>query len=1235
MKRSIRWHIGSLLFVLGSTALLYGQPDPARDQAGDRPEMTPRRTDVKPFAYKEAKVPFYPPGRGGSGKPLTQMQLPLDPNESAKHFVTPKDFEVKLFAAEPQIRRPIGMNWDERGRLWIAESIDYPNERKRRGEGRDRLVICEDTNNDGKADKITVFADNLSIPTGFTFYKGGVIVVQAPDTLYLKDTDGDGKADQRTVLFSGWGTGDTHAGPSNLHYGFDNWIYGILGYSGFEGTVGGERHSFRQGFFRFRPDGSKLEFLRNTNNNSWGVGFSEEGVLFGSTANGNPSVYLPIPNRAYDRVRGWSSRVLGGIAGNAPMHPITDKVRQVDWHGHFTAAAGHALYTARLYPKTYWNRAAFVTEPTGHLVASFLIEKRGADYRSYNAFNLLASDDEWAAPIMAEVGPDGCVWVIDWYNYIVQHNPTPTGFKTGRGNAYETPLRDKTHGRIYRIVPRGAKPAAAPSLAGARPEALVAALKNDNLFWRRHAQRLLVERGQRDVVPALVALIADPSVDAIGLNVGAIHALWTLHGLGSLDGSDGKAAQAASAALAHKSAGVRRNAAAVQPRTAAGRDALLRSKVLSDADGQVQLAALLALAEMPPSAEAGAAVLAVLGRAETLRDPWLPDAATAAAAAHDIHFLTAAARTKFSAARARDVVATVAEHYARGGPAESVAALLETLPTGAPQTVEVILTGLSRGWPIGRGAKIGVKTGQALEKLASTLPAGGRGRLVALAKRLGTDRLEKYAAAITADLLATAADEKRSTEERLTAARQAIAFRPDDAAIVEKLLDSVTPRVAPELASGLLDALGESRSGDLGALLTARLPTFGPQSRGAALRVLLSLPEATRALLDALEKGQARLSDLALDQKQALAAHPDRTIAARARKLLARGGGLPNPDRQKVLAEYLPLLHKKGDVALGKAAFKKHCATCHMHSGEGNKVGPDLTGVAAHTREHLLTDILDPSRNVEGNFRVWTVTTQDGRVFTGLLASESKNAIELYDAQAKKHVIQRADIEQMAAAPSSLMPEGFEKQLTKDELTNLLEFLTQRGKYLALPLEKVATVTSVRGMFNSTQSPVERLIFADWGPKTFKGVPFRLVDPRDGRVPNVILLRGRSGTIPPKMPSRVKLEYNGPARAIHLLSGISGWGYPASKKGTLAMTVRLHYADGSTEDHELRNGEHFADYIRRVDVPGSEFAYALRGQQLRYLAIHPRRTEGLTSIEFVSGGGISAPVVMAVTVEGT
>ncbi len=1229
VERGIRWACG-------------GDPSVV-PPFSDHVEMTKVAKDVKPFQYKEANVPFYPPSTrwGVTGENIKKMQLPLEPAESMKHIVHPVDFELKLFASEEQFGggKPICMNWDERGRLWVAVTMDYPNEMQREGQGRDRILILEDSDGDGRADKVTVFADKLSIPTSLVFAHGGVIVQQAPHTLFLKDTDGDDKADVRQVLFTGWGTQDTHAGPSNLRYGLDNWYYGIVGYSGFSGTVAGERVRFGQGFYRFKveADGkdsvkvTKLEFLRSTNNNSWGVGFSEEGLLFGSTANGCPSVYVPIPNRYYESVRGWSSTVLQSIAASNKFQPITDKVRQVDWHGGFTAGAGHALYTARAYAPEYWNRTAFVSDPTGHLTATFLLQPNGSDFRATYGWNLVASDDEWCAPVAADVGPDGNVWVIDWYAYIVQHNPTPPGWKTGKGGAYETELRDKKHGRIYRLVAKNSRPPNALSLKDATPEKLVETLKNDTMLWRLHAQRLLVERGKTDVLSELYRLAADPTVDQIGLNAGVIHALWTLRGLGGPDGGGGATA---AAALRHKSAGVRRNAVAVLPRGPASVGVMLESGVLNDPDAQVRLAALLALSEMPPSPEAGAAVVAVLEKQQNLEDRWIPHAAAVAAAANDVYFLKALAAAKtVPAPRALTAVGIVAEHYARGGPTHTAGSVMVALRDAPGPVVEAVVAGMAKGWPRGKSAELGEETEKALAALVARVPAGTKGSLIKLATLWGSKGFEKYAAETMKALLATIADDKGADGARADAARQLVEFRSNDDEVVEKVLDAISPRTSPQLGTDLLDALGSSQAANLGPAVVKRLGSWSPSARAAGLRLLLGRPESTLALLDGLDKGQVQLGDLTLDQKQALAAHPNRQIAARARRLLERGGGLPSADRQKVIDQLLPLTKKTGDAALGKAVFTKHCATCHTHSGEGGKVGPDLTGMAVHPKDHLLVDIIDPSRSVEGNYRVYTVETKDGRVFNGLLASETKTSVELIDAQAKKVVLQRDNIDELRASPKSLMPEGFEKQMSEADLTNLLEFLTQHGKYLPLPLEKVATAVSTKGMFYSEDATGERLVFSDWKPKTFDGVPFVLVNPQGDKVKNVVLLRSSNGAIPPKMPRSVTLPCNTAARAVHLLSGVSGWGYPYSEKGSVSMIVRLHYDDGRTEDHELKNGEHFADYIRRVDVPGSKFAFDLRGRQIRYLAIVPKREEKIKEIELIKGADVTAPVVMAVTVE--
>ena len=1241
VERGIRWACGDDVSKVPSFS--------------DRPEMTAPRKDVKPFEYVDAVVPFYPPSKqwGAMAEPVKKLQKPLPAEESIKHFITPVGFAVELFAADPEIGKPLAMNWDDRGRLWLCETLDYPNELQEPTKGRDRIRICEDTNGDGKADKFTIFAEQLSIPTAIAFYRGGAIVQDGRETVYLKDTDGDNKADIRKVLITGWALGDTHGGVSNFQYGLDNWYYAMQGYNNSkpvfdDGKKTGE--SFRMGFFRFRLEGENnsaavkdVEFLRSTNNNTWGLGLSEEGLIFGSTANGNPSEFLPIPNRYYENVRGWSSSVLNGIADRNKIEPLSDKVRQVDWHGGFTAAAGHALYTARSWPKEYWNRTAFVCEPTGKLVSTFVLRPDGAGFRSNNPWNILASDDEWSAPIMAEVGPDGQLWVIDWYNIIVQHNPTPVGYKTGKGNAYEIDLRDKKHGRIYRVVWKGedAQPIIPPNPDLATVEGQLDALKTGNMLWRKHAQRLMVENNA-DVLQQLIVTIQDHATDEIGQNAEVVHALWTLHGRGALNGSNPDANKALLIALDHPSASVRRNVLAVLSRTEAFSKTLLKSGALRVRDAQVRLAAALALAEMPPSAEAADAIRVAFASAPA-EDRWLNDALIAAAARHDAQFLQLVAKNSGAKLPSPPghALMIVSEHFARSAPADSVGSIIELLASAEPKqaaapATEAILTGLTKGWPKGKPATLSASSEQALVKLVTTAPPNARGALVTLAGRWGTKVLDAHIGEITNGFRGAVADEKAKDSDRINAARQLVGFLKSDAETAASLAKLITPRTSAELANGLVEAIGLSESPAAGDTLIASWPTLTPTVRQSALRGLLARGDWTKSLIAAFEAGTIELSDLSLEQKQALAGHPDKELAARVKPLLAKGGGLPNPDRQKVINELMPTIEKTGDVANGKAVFKKTCAKCHTHSGEGTKIGPDLTGMAVHPKHELVIHILDPSRSVEGNFRIYTVQTDDGKVFNGLLSSESKTAIELIDVEAKKHTILRENIEELISSKKSLMPEGVEKLHTPTELRDLLEFLTARGKYLPIPLDKVATVISTKGMFNSEDANVERLIFPDWKPKIFEGVPFVLVDPQGDKTPNVIMLNGSAGNIPPKMPKSVTLPCNSTAKAIHFLGGISGWGWPASEKGTTCLIVRLKYADGKTEDHPLLNGEHFADYIRRVDVPQSKFAFNLRGQQARYFAVFPKRTDKIETIELVKGSArdVTSPVIMAVTVEG-
>ncbi|WP_068139003.1 PVC-type heme-binding CxxCH protein [Roseimaritima ulvae] len=1241
VERGIRWACGD---------------DPSKVPAfGDAnrfvaPDMTPLRTDLAKFEYIDVgpKIPNYTPSRqwGTQGEPKTLMQKPLSSAESIKHFVTPENMAVRLYADERSFRaKPIAMTWDERGRLWVCETVDYPNQM---GGNRDRIRICEDTDGDHVADKFTVFADGLSIPAAIVITHGGAVVQNGRETIFLKDTNGDDVADRRTTLITGWALGDTHGGVSNFRYGLDNWIWAMQGYNNSSPKFDGEQtQSFRQGFWRFKlsqsdpPKVTDLEFVRSTDNNTWGLGISEEGLIFGSTANGNPSTFVPIPNRYYESVRGWSPSTLHTIADSTKFDPITDNVRQVDHHGGYTAAAGHALYTARTFPQQWWNKTAFVCGPTGHLIGTFVLQPDGADYISTSPVNLLASNDEWSAPIMAEVGPDGAVWVIDWYNYIVQHNPTPHGFETGKGAAYESDLRDKKHGRVYRVVPTddgSDKLHAFTSLADATNQQLAAQLKHPSFRWRLQAQRLLVERGADDVLEPLLAMLNDDSVDEIGLNVGVIHALHTLHGLGYLrlasqDQASSSVATGLKTALAHSSAGVRRNALAVLPRNEAGLAILLEHRGLfRDSNPQVRLQALLALADMPTSTEAGVLVAEL---ASSENDQVLIDALTAASAKHAMSFLQQVTARQEAPAPAVDrITRRIAEHYAREKPdADGLQGVVANLSTAHPTLSVTILDGLASGLPtnyrIESNKSLDAAFVEAFEKGDSTL----KGKLLRLASRAGTKALDQYADEIVESLVSIIEDQDASADKRGAAARDLIGFRANDEDAVETVVELLTPQTPSDVSEKLLASLRLSEAESGGEVIVEYLPFMTPGTKSTAIGVVLAKPAWAKSLLAAAEAKQFDLNELSLEQKQALRSFPDRRLRSQAEKLLAMGGGLPDADRDKVLKSLLHVTEATGDVEAGKVVFKKVCAACHQHGEMGHKIGPNLTGMAVHPKAELLTHIIDPSRNVEGNFRLFNVLTVDGKVVNGMLAGETRTSITIIDSQAKKFDVPREDIEELIASRKSVMPEGFEKQITEKELTDLLEFLTDTGPYIPLPLDKVATAISTKGLFSNTDTGPDRMIFPDWKPKVFKGIPFVLTDPQGKTQPNIVLLHGPYGPLPPQMPKSVSLPCGTSASAIHLLSGVGGWNHPFDTNKTVSMIIRLTYDDGDTEEHKLLNAVHFADYIRRVDVPGSEFAYALGNQQIRYLSVKPERDDTIKTIELVKGEDNSAPIVMAVTIE--
>lgn len=722
-------------------------------------------------ARLDVPIPTYVEGAPWNtlGEPIWDAQVALSAEDSKALTVLRPGFSMHLFAEDPMVKRIIDFTWDERGRMWAVETNDYPNRLLPDDvAGGDRILILEDTDNDGQADKSTVFADGFNLATSLILIDGGVVVAQAPHFYFLRDTNGDDKADEKTLIMTGWPRNDTHGTPSNFRYNIDNRILASVGYNGFRGTVGGITYgqgAFGQGFFAFTPDGQNLEYLARTNNNTWGVALNEEAQIFGSTANDVASVYVTIPNRYY-LATGMREPILPGIYDRSDIYPVID-IYQVDQFGRYTAGSAHEIYTARSFPEEYWNRAAFIAEPTAKLVGQFELIPNGSTYSAKNQWSFLASRDFWMAPVQVKVGPDGALWISDFYTMVAQHNPfvqMPGGecCPQGEGNAYETPNRNSENGRIWRITWDGTPTSPPMRLDNATPAQLVAALEHENMFWRYMAQRLIVERGQMDVVPAIIQLINDQSVDELGLNPGALHGIWTLHGLNAL--GNAQAVEAVRNALRHPAASVRRAALQTLPANAATEQAIFAAGTaaanvgLQDSDPSVRLQTLLTLFDLPASERIGGAIREMIVRPENLRDRYIPDAAGIAATRHNQGLALELLQSRHTEADSaylsgvRTVIQFVTRSLARDNNTAAVVELMTVAATADPFLANGVFDGIvgtpqgSRpfraewrnergGWPEGASPSLTAAQREALIAAARSAPETLRPRYTQVATR--------------------------------------------------------------------------------------------------------------------------------------------------------------------------------------------------------------------------------------------------------------------------------------------------------------------------------------------------------------------------------------------------------------------------------------------------------------------------------------------------------------------
>ncbi|NOZ39778.1 MAG: c-type cytochrome [Planctomycetes bacterium] len=945
------------------------------------------------------------PIRSGVSKAVPEsVPSPLDARESLDYFHLHDDFRIELVAAEPRVVDPVAYDWGPDGKLWVVEMGDYPLGLDGQGKPGGRIRFLEDTTGDGKYDKSTLFADDLSFPNGISVWRDGVIVTCAPQILYLEDTDHDGRADVQKPLYTGLTEGNPQLRINGLRWGLDGWLYCANGLS----TVGkvqsvqtSDKLSLRGRDLRIRPDDGLLD--AQLGSTQFGRNRDDWGNWFG-VSNGNPMWHFVLADQYLRRnphmTRPHCRRDVSITPGKAVIYARSAK--GIFFHesevGHFTSANSTIVYRDELFgPKFSPN--SFVSEPVNNLIHREVMQPSGVTFTSQRApeeqrSEFIASSDTWFRPNMIRTGPDGALWIADFYREIIDH---PQYIPKEHHARLDFRRGDKL-GRIYRVFPKGKKPRPIPTLTGLSGAELAALLDSPNGTLRDMVQKQIVWDKRRDAVDTLITLALKSKRATCRL-----QSLWTLECLGELT------PEIVAQALDDRHPGVRRGAV----RLAEGKFEQapeLGAKLLEmvddpDAPLRLQLACTLGEWRDPRAAQA----LAKLGQLD----------------AHEPLLIAAV----ISSIRADNVGAVLESVLSfEGDLPESLVGQLLAVAIGYQQDsvvvagFETLATPHDQGyttWQLGALVALSDKLWTQKKSLAEVASPGKLDQLFQFVRPLVGDPARPSNVRVRA-LRLLGHQGKRGEQDRL-------------------LLGSLlVPQESVAIQTAAVDTLSHLGGKSIATLLLENWSSHSPRLRKQILSILLRRTDWTDDVLDKVEQAEIQSGEFDATQRNQLVNHRDAAIRKRADTLL---GHSVNVDRQKVVREWEPALALQGDYQKGAAVFTKHCSTCHQLEGLGHVVGPDLAALSDKSPKTLLLSILDPSRSIDVRYLNYVAVTDEGRAYSGILVQESGASITLKAPDGKEQVILRKSLEEMQCTGKSMMPDGLEKDLTPQNLADVMAYV--------------------------------------------------------------------------------------------------------------------------------------------------------------------------------------------------
>ncbi len=947
---------------------------------------------------------------------------PRAPAEAVRAMTVPPGFRVEVVAAEPEIVNPVSMTFDERGRIWITESLEYP--RRRAGPGRDRVKVLEDTDGDGKADQFTVFADGLNIPSGVAVGHGGVWVANSPDILFFRDADGDGKADAREVVATGFGRSDTHELPNSLTWGPDGWLYGWNGVFNPSKvkSKNGTTYEFTCAIFRIHPKTRVFEVWCEGTSNPWGIAIDPEGSFFSSAC-------------VIDHL--WHLVETGYyIRQGGPYPPFTWPIGSIVDHAHQKAAyCGIHYFDSPAYPDEYRGRL-YMGNIHGNAINVNILERNRSTYKAKAAPDFLRANDSWFMPVAQKTGPDGCLYILDWYDQYHCYqdaNRDPAGI-------------DRLKGRLYRVRYEETPRRIGFDLAKLNDDELMKLLASPNVYDRDIAQRLLIERASPAIRGRLAALVLD---DKIG-RMARMHGLWALIGSGPLNpafharlldhpdpsfrawgvraagnmGHVGSSIQERVAELGHDPSPDVRLQVVIAARKLRGHD---RMSILLDAQDHSYrdpLIPRIVWRSLHPLLDGRPDELARWLTRHRPRGPLdgiRPDGYVeifSGLMPYLIDKLLASPEAEGELA-ARVLLTDLADDESIRETVQTVGARLRerSLPAKVDQAFRAALKEQL-------GARVGGARAFFPPEYAILLAYSGDKR--------GIDRARGFA---------------RSSEDddlRLLAIEALWSIEPPEVVhpLIEGLLTGDHARGSNEFRGKIVDALGELDDPAVGTIVLKAFPRLPAQLKPRAVELLTERPAWTKAMLAAVAEKKIPDAALNVTQLRKLQQSQDPDIAQRVKAIWGTIREGRNPQRERIVAEVRRSIRRTpGDPVAGQAVFTKLCAQCHKIYGQGQEVGPDITSNGRNDFDQLVSNVFDPSLVIGPGYQATTIATADGRVLTGLLAEDGKDRIVLKTQGGKLETIPRDQVEQVKTAEVSLMPEEIEKQISPREIADLFAFL--------------------------------------------------------------------------------------------------------------------------------------------------------------------------------------------------